>query len=169
MGLIRRTTMTMIFHINPIFHQTCRKVHGQYLLCYLCLLRILLVLPPPLPPRPPPRGSPFRGRGVLRGRALGRGRGRGTLGPAPGAAGPSTAPGGATTEDGPRRSQRQRNVPQRPGNVYPDGTTVDKDLRKQPWKGNKLVSVTDLPKDVDTVKLLVDPMHTTPLKPSQTM
>ena len=85
-------------------------------------------VPPPLPPRPPPRGSPFRGRGVLRGRALGRGMGRGTLGPAPGAAGPSTAPGGATSEDGPRRSGRERNVPRRPGNVYPEGTSVDKDL-----------------------------------------
>jgi len=98
-------------------------------------------VPPPLPPRTPPRGTPFRGSGVTHGRALGRGRGHGTLGPAPGAAGPSTAPGGATTKDGPCRSQRTRNVPHHPGNVYPEGTTVDKDLRKQPWKGNSVLAM----------------------------
>jgi hypothetical protein len=66
----------------------------------------------------------------------------------PGAAGPRTAPGGAT-KDGPHWSQRARNVPQKPGNIYSEGTMVDKDLQKQPWKGN-LVSIIELPKDVSS-------------------
>ena len=51
-----------------------------------------------------------------------------------------------------------RNVPQHPGNVYPEGTTVDKDLQKQPWKG-KSVSVPKLLKDVSSDTTQMFPEH----------
>ena len=51
-------------------------------------------------------------------------------GPPPDQAGPS-APSGGASEDGPRRSGRQRTHAEREGNVYPPGKTADKDLRRK--------------------------------------
>jgi len=78
--------------------------------------------------------------------------------PTPSQPGPSGTQGG-DTEDGPRQSGRSRIVPQREGNVYPPGTTSDKDLRKKFGKHSKkdmlLGSVPEMPtedsSDTDSV------------------
>lgn len=129
---------------------------------------------PPLPPTdpadmpcletPPSPSTPTTPRTPGSPRGLRRGRGTGITGwiprqpqwqpgPPSGQAGLSGTQGGDTEDvvpGAPRWSMRERFTAQREDNIYPPGTTIDKDLRKKFGKHKKdvlLGSVPEMPTD----------------------